>query len=91
MLRRHGLMSGLGAAALALLASHAAATAPSWTKHRTSASAGTEVLACAAARDKAVAHARAHLGLNLGACRCLPAAKEQKRTCRIDYEVLEKG
>lgn len=86
-----GLPFAFGIAMIALMASHAAASAPSWTKHRTSASAGTEVLACAAARDKAVAHARAHLGLNLGACRCLPAAKEQERTCRIEYEVLEKG
>lgn len=77
--------------ALAFTAGNTTAQAPAWTKHSVSASAPTEALACAATRGKATAHARAHLGLNLGACRCLPAAKEQKRTCRIDYEVLEKG
>jgi hypothetical protein len=77
--------------ALAFTAGNTTAQAPAWTKHSVSASAPTEALACAAARDKAATHARAHLGLNLGACRCRAPAKGQERTCRIEYEVLEKG
>lgn len=64
--------------------------APAWTRYTASASGPTDALACSAARDKAAAHARAHLGLNLGKCRCPPAVKGQNRTCRIDYEILTK-
>lgn len=77
--------------ALAFATSNTTTQSPAWVKHSASASAPTEALACDAARAKAAAHARAHLGLNLGACRCLPATKGRERTCRIEYEVLEKG
>lgn len=63
---------------------------PVWTSHNAGGSGTTEAQACAAALVKASAHARSHLGLNVGACRCLPAARNEPRQCRLEYEVLER-
>ncbi|OBV10522.1 hypothetical protein [Erythrobacter dokdonensis] len=88
MTREAYLIAGI--VGIAVLAGDAWASNPAWTRYSASASGSTDARACAAARDKAAAHARAHLGLNLGQCRCQPAAEGQNRTCRINYEILTK-